>query len=105
MNVLVIGGTRFIGPSAVRRLEEAGHDVTLFHRGRTFGGALDGVRKIIGDRRPLGRHADELRETKPDILLDMIAITELDAHEVMGGFPGVAKCGLWRERQSAIPCS
>ena len=33
MNVLVIGGTRFIGPRVVERLAGAGHEVTLFNRG------------------------------------------------------------------------
>jgi nucleoside-diphosphate-sugar epimerase len=37
MKVLVVGGTNFIGPYAVRRLAEAGHEVAVFHRGRTGG--------------------------------------------------------------------
>ena len=34
MNILVIGGTRFIGAHTVARLAEAGHTVTVFHRGK-----------------------------------------------------------------------
>ena len=33
MRILIIGGTIFIGKHVVRRLDERGHDVTLFHRG------------------------------------------------------------------------
>ncbi len=32
MRILVIGGTRFMGPLAVRILSEQGHEVTVFHR-------------------------------------------------------------------------
>jgi uncharacterized protein YbjT (DUF2867 family) len=39
MKVLLIGGTNLIGPYAVTRLAEAGHEVTVFHRGRTASGA------------------------------------------------------------------
>ena len=35
MKVLVIGGTNFIGPPLVRRLVALGHEVAVFHRGRT----------------------------------------------------------------------
>lgn len=33
MNVLVVGGTRFIGPRVVGRLVALGHRVAVFHRG------------------------------------------------------------------------
>ena len=32
MRVLVIGGTRFIGPRVGHRLVDMGHDVPVFHR-------------------------------------------------------------------------
>ncbi|MBN2198629.1 MAG: NAD-dependent epimerase/dehydratase family protein [Candidatus Aminicenantes bacterium] len=51
MNVLVVGGTRFLGWHIVRRLLEDGREVTLFNRGLTpddFGGE---VRRLRGDRR------------------------------------------------------
>ena len=40
MRILVIGGTRFIGPPAVRRLVEMGHEVTVFHRGQSVPAAF-----------------------------------------------------------------
>ena len=33
MNVLVIGGTRFIGRAIVEELLQRGHTVTVYHRG------------------------------------------------------------------------
>ena len=35
MQVLVIGGTRFIGPRLVHRLAVAGHEIAAFHWGQT----------------------------------------------------------------------
>jgi nucleoside-diphosphate-sugar epimerase len=32
MNILIIGGTRFIGLEVTRQLTEAGHTLTLYHR-------------------------------------------------------------------------
>ncbi|MGE5577994.1 MAG: NAD-binding protein [Syntrophothermus sp.] len=34
MRILVIGGTLFVGPNVVTRLNKMGHEVTLFHRGK-----------------------------------------------------------------------
>ncbi|HLL55554.1 MAG TPA: NAD-dependent epimerase/dehydratase family protein [Myxococcaceae bacterium] len=50
MNVLVIGGTRFVGHFLVWRLLAAGHRVTLFHRGVTPDDFGARVERIHGDR-------------------------------------------------------
>jgi nucleoside-diphosphate-sugar epimerase len=50
MRVLVIGGTRFVGPRLVRSLLDRGHEVTAFHRGRTPGELPSEVEHILGDR-------------------------------------------------------
>lgn len=90
MRVLVIGGTNFIGPPTVRRLAGAGHEVTVFHRGRTRGTLSDGVGRIEGDRRSLEDYSDELRRLAPEVVLDMIPMNERDARGVMDLFRGVA---------------
>jgi 2'-hydroxyisoflavone reductase len=50
MNVLVLGGTRFVGRHIVERLARTGHLVTRFHRGRTAAVLPDGVQDCLGDR-------------------------------------------------------
>lgn len=94
MRVLIIGGTRFIGPHVVRHLigAQAGHQVTLFHRGQTEAQDLPpGVRHIYGDRRDLPAFLDEFRELKPQVVLDMIAYNEDDALTVVRTFKGLAE--------------
>ena len=50
MDLLVIGGTQFVGRAIVDAALAGGHRVTLFHRGRTNRGLFDGVEEILGDR-------------------------------------------------------
>jgi nucleoside-diphosphate-sugar epimerase len=89
MRVLVIGGTRFIGPAVVDELLRRGHEVTLFHRTVTTDGR-DGVAEIPGDRKRIHEHAAALREAAPDVVVDMIAMTEADARGALDTFRGVA---------------
>lgn len=90
MRVLVIGGTNFMGPLAVRRLVEGGHEVSVFHRGKTEAILLEGVEELLGDRRGLKEHADELRRMRPDVVVDMVPMNESDARGVVDVFRGLA---------------
>src|SRR3954469_2038092 len=90
MRILVIGGTRFMGPQVVRRLVEAGHDITVFHRGETKTD-LPSVNRIYGDRRDLSSFAAEFKAFGPDVVLDMIPYTEEDARQLMQVFTGLVQ--------------
>jgi 2'-hydroxyisoflavone reductase len=50
MNILILGGTGFIGPHLVRRALDRGHRITLFNRGRTNTHLFPEVEKLVGDR-------------------------------------------------------
>ena len=50
MKLLVIGGTLFLGRHLVDAALDAGHEVTLFNRGRTNPDLYPGVEAIHGDR-------------------------------------------------------
>ena len=50
MNVLIIGGTRFLGRHLVDAALARGHTVTLFHRGKTNADLFPEVEKLHGDR-------------------------------------------------------
>ena len=90
MRVLVIGGTGFIGPPVVRRLVEAGHEVAVFHRGRTGAALPPGVRALHGDRHALDAHAQELRALRPDVVVDVVLGSERQARALMDTFRGAA---------------
>ncbi|MDJ0699472.1 MAG: NAD-dependent epimerase/dehydratase family protein, partial [Woeseiaceae bacterium] len=50
LNILILGGTGFIGPHMVRYAQSRGHTVTLFNRGRTDADLFPDVTTLIGDR-------------------------------------------------------
>ena len=50
MNLLVLGGTGFIGPHLVRHAVDRGHQVTIFTRGRRDADLPASVERLVGDR-------------------------------------------------------
>ena len=48
--ILVLGGTSFLGPAIVERALQAGHQVTLFNRGKTNPQLFPLLEKLRGDR-------------------------------------------------------
>jgi 2'-hydroxyisoflavone reductase len=50
MRILVIGGTAFVGRHIVQSAVDAGHDLTLFHRGRTGTELFGQATHLLGDR-------------------------------------------------------
>jgi nucleoside-diphosphate-sugar epimerase len=91
MRILIIGGTRFIGPRLVERLLAWGHEVAIFHRGCTCTNLPASVYQMRGDRRRLAQHAEELRRFAAEAVVDMIALTEEDARSLRAVFRGFAR--------------
>lgn len=50
MNVLILGGTRFVGRHLAQEALKQGHHVTLFNRGVSNPGLFKGVEEVHGDR-------------------------------------------------------
>lgn len=50
LDILILGGTGFIGPHMVREALRRGHNVTLFNRGRTNNELFPDLETIKGDR-------------------------------------------------------
>jgi len=91
LSILVIGGTRFIGFAVVCRLLDLGHEVTLFNRGQTGAQVFPKARHIKGDRRALPRYRGEFAGLKPDVVIDMMLVTEADSVGLITAVGGIAK--------------
>jgi 2'-hydroxyisoflavone reductase len=48
--ILILGGTRFLGPAVVEAARKRGHSITLFNRGKTNPGLFPDVETLLGDR-------------------------------------------------------
>lgn len=92
MKVLFIGGTRFIGPHAVKRMVDLGHEVAVFNRGQSSssGSLPDGVASIRGERARLGEYREAFRAFAPDVVVDLFPYSETDARMLMETFTGIA---------------
>ncbi len=108
MRILVVGGTRFIGLEVVKRLNSMGHEIVVFHRGRTEGippdgpqeffhraksetTLPDGVQEVLGQKRRLGDFVGAFKQLAPHVVLDMIPLGQEDAQTVMHVFTRIAR--------------
>ena len=71
MKVLILGGTRFIGPRLAEALLRAGASVTVLHRGET-GQPVPGTRDVAGDR-SLPDGLSGLGTERFDVVVDLSA--------------------------------
>ncbi|MBZ5492888.1 MAG: NAD-dependent epimerase/dehydratase family protein [Acidobacteriia bacterium] len=88
MKILLIGGSGFIGPSTVTALQNGGHNLTIFHRGKTS--APQGTEEILGDRQFLQDHQPEFRQQKFDVVVDFVLSSGRQAQQLMDTFRGIA---------------
>jgi nucleoside-diphosphate-sugar epimerase len=88
MDVLVIGGTRFIGRAIVEELLRGGHRVTVYHRGKHPGEFSAPVIEKHGDRHDLPRFRADVAEISVDAVVDVIPMNGDDARAVVDAFRG-----------------
>ncbi len=77
MRILMIGGTRFIGKHVVEQALAAGHDVTLFHRGRSGADLFPDLEHRTGDR---DSDLSALAEGEWDATVDTCAFLPRQVH-------------------------
>lgn len=90
MRILILGGTKFVGPYVVRQLAGLGHELTIFHRGETETDLPPSVQHVHGDFARFADYVDALRALSPEVVLDMVPFREEDAERVKA-FEGVAR--------------
>jgi nucleoside-diphosphate-sugar epimerase len=89
MKILAIGGTGFIGQFAVPRLQQAGHSVTVFHRGKTT--APKGVTEIVGDCNEISRHRASFAREGFDVVIDFIVSSGRQAQALTEALRGLTR--------------
>ncbi|MPY67044.1 NAD-dependent epimerase/dehydratase family protein [Deinococcus sp. SDU3-2] len=75
MNVLVLGGTQFVGRHIVEALLSAGHRVAVFTRGRTPDELPETVERLHGDRNGGGEGLTALADRTWDACVDVSGYT------------------------------
>jgi nucleoside-diphosphate-sugar epimerase len=89
MRILLIGGNGFIGRFVVAALKREEYAVAVFHRGTAP--TPDGVEEILGDRNQLSASTQELRRFAPDVVIDLVVSSGLQADELMNTFRGATQ--------------
>jgi nucleoside-diphosphate-sugar epimerase len=70
VRVVVIGGTKFVGPAAVGRLAAAGHEVAVAHSGAHEHEAVEAVEHLHGERGALLSPGGPVDSWRPEVLVD-----------------------------------
>ncbi len=72
MELLIIGGTRFLGRALVDAARATGHRVTLFNRGRSNPDLFQNIETLTGDR---DQDLDKLAGQRWDVVIDTCGYT------------------------------
>lgn len=86
MQVLVLGGSRFIGRAVVERLLMEGHRVTLVNRGRTPDPFGTQVSRVVGDRTDPATLKRAVARRTFDVVVDVVAFREEDTRSAIEHF-------------------
>ncbi|MBC7773379.1 MAG: SDR family oxidoreductase [Pyrinomonadaceae bacterium] len=89
MKILILGGTKFLGPQIVEAAQARGHTLTLFNRGKTHPGLFPEIEKLRGDRETADLKSLESRQW--DAVVDTSAYIPRHVNEVLAILAGSVK--------------
>ncbi len=99
MKSLVLGGSAFIGRRLVEVLHAAGHSVTVLNRGLRNDGidGVDGVARLVADRRDPASVRAALGSTEFDAVFDVSGQVQVSSVEAIGDLVGhlEGRCGVY----------
>ncbi len=79
MNILIVGGTQFIGYEIAKSAIERGHKITIFHRG-IHKNPFEEAEEILCDWHNLNKAEKLLKGKKFDVVINTICFSEKDAY-------------------------
>jgi len=88
MDVLIIGGTRYFGRSAVEQLLEAGHQLTILSRGNVRPPFWDQIEHIPADRTDAAGLAEQLAGRRFDGVIDNQCFNREEAESIITALRG-----------------
>jgi NADH dehydrogenase len=112
MNILVTGGTGFVGTHLCTALHERGHDVTALARSPDDSGLPDGVTLVTGDATDYDSIVDAFEGQ--DVVVNLVALAPMfkpkggdRMHEVvhLGGTENVVKAGEAHDLDAIVQMS
>jgi len=81
--ILIIGGTRFLGPALIHELIKENVEITVFNRGNDYKSVLPkSVKRLVGDRRDV-RTMGILNQDSYDLIYDLCCFNKIDAHNLL----------------------
>ena len=85
MNLLIVGGTRFLGKALVEASQAIGHNVTLFNRGQSHPDWFLNIEQLHGDR---NRDLSILKGRQWDAVIDTCAYFPRQVRELLEAIGG-----------------
>lgn len=88
-NILLIGGTGFIGRHLIELLNKNNHQLIVFSRNAPAFDLPPGVITIQGNRMHLKQYRKQFEMFKPDVVVDLIPYTLQEAEGLLETFQGI----------------
>lgn len=108
MNILVLGGTEFLGRHFVEIAQQNGHTLTLFNRGKTNPDLFPETQKVIGDRtkdlnKLSGKQFDAVVDTSGYFPKNLEYVTG-ELKDIVSKYVFVSSCSVFDYNDQNLEC-